>query len=60
VKSEDRKKLASQKATFVPYYIGLDSLFQKTPIIAHEKRTIQPEDAFEDADFKPWYEIVKF
>jgi hypothetical protein len=40
--------------------IGFDYLFQKTPIIAPEKRTVQPGDAFEDTAFKPGFEIVKF
>jgi hypothetical protein len=39
--------------------MGLDSLFQKTPIIAHKKRTVQPGDVFEDTDFKPGFETVK-
>jgi hypothetical protein len=38
----------------------LDSLFQKTPIIALKKRNVQPEDAFEDTAFNPLFEIVKF
>jgi hypothetical protein len=40
--------------------IGLDSLLQKTLIIAPKERTVQPEDAFEDTAFKPGFEIVKF
>jgi hypothetical protein len=40
--------------------IGLDSLFQKTPIITSKKLTVQPRDAFEDTAFKPGFEIVKF
>jgi hypothetical protein len=40
--------------------IGLDSLFQKTPIITPKKGTVQPGDAFEDTAFQPWFEIVKF
>jgi hypothetical protein len=39
---------------------GLDSLFQKIPIIASKKRTVQPRDAFEDTAFKPGFEIVQF
>jgi hypothetical protein len=39
---------------------GLDSLFQKTPIITTKKRTVQPGDAIEDTAFKPGFEIVKF
>jgi hypothetical protein len=41
-------------------WIGLESLFQKISIIALKKRTIQSEDAFEDTDFKPGFEIVLF
>jgi hypothetical protein len=41
------------------YWIGLDSLFQKTPIITPRERTVQPGDAFEDTTFKPGFEIVK-
>jgi hypothetical protein len=40
--------------------IGLDSTFQKTPIITPKKLTVQPVDAFEDTAFKPGFEIVKF
>jgi hypothetical protein len=32
--------------------MGLDSLFQKTPIITPTKQTVQSEDAFEDTAFK--------
>jgi hypothetical protein len=35
--------------------IGLDFLFQKTPIITPKKRTVQPGDAFEDTAFKPGF-----
>jgi hypothetical protein len=38
---------------------GLDSLFQKTPIITQTKRFVQPGDAFEDTAFKPGFENVK-
>ncbi len=46
----------------MPMVMGIDSLFQKTTIIAQKKkkRTVQPRDAFEDTAFKPWFEIVKF
>jgi hypothetical protein len=40
-------------------WIGLYSLFEKTPIITPEKRTVQPGGAFEDTAFKPGFEIVK-
>jgi hypothetical protein len=40
--------------------MGLDSLFQKTPIITPKKQTVQPEDAIEDTAFKPGFEIVNF
>jgi hypothetical protein len=39
--------------------MSLDSLFQKTPIINPQKRTIQPRDADEDTAFKLGFEIVK-
>jgi hypothetical protein len=42
------------------HFIGLASLFLKTPVISPEKRTIQPGDAFEDTSSKPGFEIVKF
>jgi hypothetical protein len=42
------------------HWIGLDSLFQKTPTITPTKRTVQPGDAFEDTAFEPRFEIVKF
>jgi hypothetical protein len=40
--------------------IGIGTLCQKTPIIIPKKRTAQPGDAFEDADFEPGFEIAKF
>jgi hypothetical protein len=40
--------------------IGLDSFFQKTPIITAKKLTVQPGDALEDTAFTPGFEIVKF
>ncbi len=40
--------------------MGLDSLFQKTPIIITKQQTVQPGDAFEDTAFKPGFKIVKF
>ncbi len=40
--------------------MGVDSLFQKTPIITLKKRTVQPRDAFVETAFKPGLEIVKF
>jgi hypothetical protein len=40
--------------------LALDSLFEKAPIINLKKRTVHPGDAFEDAVFKPGFEIVKF
>jgi hypothetical protein len=42
------------------HFLGLDSPFQKTPIITLKKRTVQPRDAFEDTAFKPGFEFVKF
>ncbi len=49
-----------QTRTSEPLDIRLDYLFQKTPLITPKKRTVQPEDAFEDTSFKPGFEIVKF
>jgi hypothetical protein len=40
--------------------VGLDSLFQKTPIITLKKGTFQPGAAFEDTAFKTGFEIVEF
>jgi hypothetical protein len=40
--------------------IGLDFFFQKTPIIAPKKQTVQPGDAFEDTALKPGFGVVKF
>jgi hypothetical protein len=40
--------------------MGLDSLRQKTPMITRQRQTVQHEDAFEDAAFKPGFEIVEF
>jgi hypothetical protein len=37
--------------------MGHDSLFQKTLVIIHRKRTVQPEGAFEDTAFKPWLKL---
>ncbi len=56
---EDRKKLASQVATLMTLDRSWLPL-SKTPIIALNKRTVQPGDAFEDTVFKPGFEIVKF
>jgi hypothetical protein len=42
------------------HLIGLDSLFQKTPVITPKKRSVQPGDALEDTAFKPGFEILKF
>jgi hypothetical protein len=39
---------------------ALASLFQKTPSITYKKRTIQPEETFEDTAFKQGFEIVKY
>jgi hypothetical protein len=39
----------------------LESLYQETPIITHNKQlTVQPGDAFEDTAFKAGFVIVKF
>jgi hypothetical protein len=40
--------------------IGLDSLFQKTPIITPKIRIVEPGDEFEDTVFEPGFEIVIF
>ncbi len=37
-----------------------DFLFQKTPIINPQKRTVQLGNAFEDTAVKPGFEIDKF
>jgi hypothetical protein len=50
---------SEEEASRCPH-IGFDSLFQKTPIIAQEKKTVSPGDVFEDATFKPDFHIVKF
>jgi hypothetical protein len=42
------------------HWIGLEFLFQKTPIITPKKRTVHPGDAFGDTAFEPGFEIVKF
>jgi hypothetical protein len=42
------------------HLIGLDYLFQKTPIINPKTPTVQPRDAFEDTAFKTGFEVVKF
>jgi hypothetical protein len=39
---------------------GLDSLFQKTPLIVPKKWTVQPGDVFEDTAFKSGFKIVQF
>jgi hypothetical protein len=39
--------------------IGLDSLFQKTPMFTPKKRTVKPGDGFEDTAFRRWFENVK-
>jgi hypothetical protein len=39
--------------------IGLDSLFQKTPMFKPKKRTVKPRDAFENAAFEQWFENVR-
>jgi hypothetical protein len=39
--------------------IGLDSLFQKTAVFTPKKRTVKPEDAFENTAFEQWFENVK-
>ncbi len=39
--------------------IGLNSLFQKTPIITPKKQTVQPGDTFKDTVFKPEFENVR-
>jgi hypothetical protein len=61
VKTKD--ELARCEATLVPFdrSIGLDSPFQKTPVITlkKEKKTVQSGDAFEDTPLKPDFEIVK-
>jgi hypothetical protein len=57
---EDGKKSWEVKRRHCYHLIGLESLFQKTPIITTIKRTVQPGDAFEDTAFKPGFEIVKF
>ncbi len=57
---EDRKKSWRVKRRHWYHSIGLDSLFQKTPITTLKKRTAQPGDAFEDTAFDPGFEIVKF
>jgi hypothetical protein len=40
--------------------MGLDSLFQKTPIITSKKRTVPLRDTFEDTTYKAGFAIVKF
>jgi hypothetical protein len=46
----------------VDFWVAVDRkeyVCQKTPIIP-KKRTVHPGDAFEDTNFKPEFEIVKF
>jgi hypothetical protein len=59
---ENRIKVGKLKRQHLCHLIGLDSLFQKTPIIIpkKKKRTVQPGDAYEDTAFKPGFENVKF
>jgi hypothetical protein len=57
LKTEKSRELKSDICAIL---MGLDSLFQKTPIITSKKRTVQPGEAFEDTVFKPGFEIVKF
>jgi hypothetical protein len=39
--------------------IGLDFLFQKTPIFTPQKRTVKPGDAFGNAACSQWFENVR-
>jgi hypothetical protein len=39
--------------------IGLDSLFQKTPMSTPQNRTIKPGDAFENTAFEQWFENAR-
>jgi hypothetical protein len=58
---EDRKTLQVKRRHWWHYkLIRLNSRIQKIPIIAPEKRTFQPGDAFEDTGFEQGIEIVKF
>jgi hypothetical protein len=60
------KKLASQEETLVP--LDLSRLYlSENPDNHHQKRTVQPGDAFEDTAFKPggWncqilHQVVEF
>jgi hypothetical protein len=52
---EDRKyKLASPEATLVPFDWDV-IYFSENTCPPRQKRTIQPEDAFEDTAFKPGF-----
>jgi hypothetical protein len=61
--TQDRKKSWQVKKRQWCNYIGLDSLFQKTPSITPKTRTVQrhfsQEIQFEDTTFKPGFEIAK-
>jgi hypothetical protein len=59
------KKEFLKGRSHVTHYTGCDFLFQETLIITprereKKKRTVQPQDAFEDTDFKPEFKVVKF
>jgi hypothetical protein len=47
-----RQKISSRvKRRHWRHSIGLDSLFQKTPMFTPKKRTVQPGDPFEKTAF---------
>jgi hypothetical protein len=49
---EDRKEVGERRGDIGDISWVLNCLFQITPFFTHEKRTVQPEDAFEVPDFK--------
>jgi hypothetical protein len=58
---EDRKKVGELRGGTCSCHVrSLVSPFQETPIIIPKNQTVQPGDTFEDTDFKPGFEIVKF
>ncbi len=57
---EDRKEVGELRDDIGAIRLGLDSRFQKTPIITRKNRAAQPGNAFEDTELKPGFEIARF
>jgi hypothetical protein len=54
-----KKKRGELKRRYWCHLLGLDFLFQKTPIMNPKKRTVQAGDAFEGTRFQAGFGIVK-